>query len=166
METGTNRQHVCDFILVTSSNMGHICYRFQDIAIYDENPRNRRFYPTRSHWKGWELRDEIRLKNYTIFDVAKIYRQGLSCVLRWQYGILLCLYPAIHSQRSGRSNTATCYVTVFQGHSRSSKFTSIANVMVVRSFAAEMRSVDVTVTGSRTSVNLHSTLTKFRREEQ
>ena len=31
-EAGTNRQPLCDFLLVVNSNLGHILYRFRDIA--------------------------------------------------------------------------------------------------------------------------------------
>jgi len=28
---GANRKHICNFLLVTSSNLGHVSYRFRDI---------------------------------------------------------------------------------------------------------------------------------------
>jgi len=47
IETAINRQHLCHFLLVFNSNLGHI---FNHSWNCDDNSRNRRLYPPISHF--------------------------------------------------------------------------------------------------------------------
>jgi len=50
----TNQHPVCDFLVVLNSNLSHIFLPFP--RYYDDNSRNRRFYPPLSYFEAYRLK--------------------------------------------------------------------------------------------------------------